>query len=490
VTATRGLPSRKTSETAMLYRILYAAAPPPSDTARLVAIIDRATVWLVGIIAAVATLYLTLGGVRYLLAGGDPQTVAAQRSARLCDRRPGTDHRWHRQVDPGHPAMGSIAGSLLNDVLTWLAEQLGRILDWLWNILSTVVFVSPDVSGLPQIQHATGLSRAVANAAMVLLIAVIGALHVLTGASQRSSYTLRTLGPRFVVAILAANLSTVIVSASIAAANAVTAALTGADFSSQQAIAQIRAHLASIGQHPENLLLEFVLQNCLTVALAALLITWMVRIGQLIIVAGIAPIALLCHTFPATQVVAEGWWRTLAGALITQVLQAVTLTLAWTTLMSPDASLPVIVGLPVDPHGAINLALTAFLTAQVALIPRYVRRTLRAGPGGGSTVGALFRMLVVQQVVGGLRRVGRGRAMAAGGPRSTMGTAVHHHTAGERQVTQLFGENAVQHTHTHEGGSHQYQHHHIHQTPAPKPATWRPSRASSPAGLRLRRSRS
>jgi len=47
----------------MLYRILYAAAPPPSDTARLVATIDRATVWLVGIIA-VATHYLTLGGVR------------------------------------------------------------------------------------------------------------------------------------------------------------------------------------------------------------------------------------------------------------------------------------------------------------------------------------------------------------------------------------------------------------------------------------------
>jgi len=67
----------------MFYRILYAAAPPPSDTARLVAIIDRATVWLVGIIAAIATLYLTLGGVRYLLAGGDPQQVdGAKRSLR------------------------------------------------------------------------------------------------------------------------------------------------------------------------------------------------------------------------------------------------------------------------------------------------------------------------------------------------------------------------------------------------------------------------
>ncbi|NUT37688.1 MAG: hypothetical protein HOV79_31980 [Hamadaea sp.] len=46
-------------------------------------IIDRATGWLVGIVAAVATLYLTLGGMRYLLAGGDPQQVdGAKRSLR------------------------------------------------------------------------------------------------------------------------------------------------------------------------------------------------------------------------------------------------------------------------------------------------------------------------------------------------------------------------------------------------------------------------
>lgn len=65
----------------MWYRIL--AAPPPSETERLVGIIDRATGWLVGIVAAVATLYLTLGGMRYLLAGGDPQQVdGAKRSLR------------------------------------------------------------------------------------------------------------------------------------------------------------------------------------------------------------------------------------------------------------------------------------------------------------------------------------------------------------------------------------------------------------------------
>lgn len=38
-------------------------------------VIDSTTVWLVGILAGLATLMLTVGGVRYLMAGGDPAEV-------------------------------------------------------------------------------------------------------------------------------------------------------------------------------------------------------------------------------------------------------------------------------------------------------------------------------------------------------------------------------------------------------------------------------
>ena len=44
-------------------------------TDRLNSIINNATAWLVGILAAVATLFLTVGGVRYVMAGGDPGEV-------------------------------------------------------------------------------------------------------------------------------------------------------------------------------------------------------------------------------------------------------------------------------------------------------------------------------------------------------------------------------------------------------------------------------
>ena len=38
-------------------------------------VISNTTVWIVGILAGLATLFLTIGGVRYLMAGGDPAEV-------------------------------------------------------------------------------------------------------------------------------------------------------------------------------------------------------------------------------------------------------------------------------------------------------------------------------------------------------------------------------------------------------------------------------
>jgi type IV secretion system pilin len=47
----------------------------PQAVADLPTVINNMTVWITGIIAAVATLFLTIGGARYLMAGGDPAEV-------------------------------------------------------------------------------------------------------------------------------------------------------------------------------------------------------------------------------------------------------------------------------------------------------------------------------------------------------------------------------------------------------------------------------
>ncbi|MEV4201082.1 pilin [Micromonospora globbae] len=60
----------------------YAApTPEPNPTDRLNTILGNATTWLVGILAAVATLFLTVGGVRYVMAGGDPGEIEKAKGA-------------------------------------------------------------------------------------------------------------------------------------------------------------------------------------------------------------------------------------------------------------------------------------------------------------------------------------------------------------------------------------------------------------------------
>jgi hypothetical protein len=53
---------------------LLSAAPAPDILAvkEIKDVIDGLKLWIMGILAAVATLFLVIGGLRYMTAGGDP----------------------------------------------------------------------------------------------------------------------------------------------------------------------------------------------------------------------------------------------------------------------------------------------------------------------------------------------------------------------------------------------------------------------------------
>ncbi|WP_233464077.1 pilin [Nocardia gipuzkoensis] len=62
------------------------AAPPPHADVLAIAsslgeVIDNARNWLVGILAGLATLFLTIAGARYLLGGGDPSEIEKAKTA-------------------------------------------------------------------------------------------------------------------------------------------------------------------------------------------------------------------------------------------------------------------------------------------------------------------------------------------------------------------------------------------------------------------------
>jgi hypothetical protein len=61
---------------------LAAALPvPPLAVATVSQVISNTTLWITGILAGLATLFLVLGGVRYLMAGGDPAEVEKAKTA-------------------------------------------------------------------------------------------------------------------------------------------------------------------------------------------------------------------------------------------------------------------------------------------------------------------------------------------------------------------------------------------------------------------------
>ena len=52
--------------------------PPTGD---LATVIDNAIAWVVGLLVGLATLFLTIGGALYLMAGGDPGQIEKAKTA-------------------------------------------------------------------------------------------------------------------------------------------------------------------------------------------------------------------------------------------------------------------------------------------------------------------------------------------------------------------------------------------------------------------------
>lgn len=68
--------------------VLVSMAPAEAATDQVVAladsvdeVLDNIRTWLMGILAALATVFLTVGGVRYVMAGGNPGEVEKAKSA-------------------------------------------------------------------------------------------------------------------------------------------------------------------------------------------------------------------------------------------------------------------------------------------------------------------------------------------------------------------------------------------------------------------------
>ena len=79
--ALRRLPAVLVLAAALLVIFATPAFAQGTGAPTLSGVIDNLRNWIVGILAGVATLFLTIGGLRYLTAGGDPGQVEKAKTA-------------------------------------------------------------------------------------------------------------------------------------------------------------------------------------------------------------------------------------------------------------------------------------------------------------------------------------------------------------------------------------------------------------------------
>jgi len=286
---------------------------------------------------------------------------------------------------------------VLNKIMEWLVGAVLGVFNTIISMIEHGLLISPDVTGLPQIQALTGTSTWVVDTCFVLVFLAAGALIMVTGGDERSRYTVKDLAPRMVVGFICAHFSTLLVGQAIGLANGLTAGLTSDRVDHTGAMAAIRNQVQAAGASPANALLVVILIAIIAVLLAMTTFGLMVRFGVLLVLAAIAPIALACHALPQTDPVARLWWRSFGGCLLTPALQAFTLQAGATMLLDPNAALPTL-GIPNDPLAMANLFVVLVLLWTTVKIPGLVRQYVIQGGRGNNFLGMIVRVVLVQQI--------------------------------------------------------------------------------------------
>ena len=318
-----------------------------------------------------------------------------------------------------------MADYLVTGIVAWLLTHIGASFAQMWKLLSATVFANPDVTILPQVKSLSDNSLTIVNTCFVLAFLAAGVM-VMGQHTVQTSYGVNELLPRLVIGFIAANFATPLCSQIIRVSNTLTAAVTGGQVDDGAAFNRLLDIMTGASQGHGEAVLLLILVVMVAVLTGMLLVSCVVRLGVLVALVGIAPLALACHATPYTEPAAKLWWRSFAGLLAIVTLQALALHITMVIFWDPHSNMAAL-GLPIDPTGVLNLFIVVCLLFVTIKIPGLMRRFVTQGGGGRNIAGMFLRMVVVQQLTGLLRLPLRGGVMAAAagaaGRRATRGRA-------------------------------------------------------------------
>jgi hypothetical protein len=292
---------------------------------------------------------------------------------------------------PGFPSIGDTINGWFRDLA---ASSLGPLLD----MVARTILATPDLTAATsRVRDLWLVSAGIANTAFVLLVTAGGVL-VMTHETLQTSYGVKEIAPRLVVAFLAANLSLAITAQAIPLANALARALlgTGAD------PAHVQATLRTLALAPLDTSSGLLILIALVIAVMALALvaTYVIRVALLIVLIAGAPLALACHALPKAEGLAYLWWRALAGCFGIQLGQALVLAMAVRVFFQADRAQ--VLGLAGSAH-LVDLIVVGCLLWMLLRIPVWVSRLVFGRQGS-----TLVRLAKSYFLYRGIRSWGQG----------------------------------------------------------------------------------
>jgi hypothetical protein len=196
----------------------------------------------------------------------------------------------------------------INDFLLWVAKTgLQPVLD----TLGQTVLSTPDLTGNAQVKAFWTTSLIAANGIFVLFV-IAGGFIVASRETLQTRYGLKEIAPRVVVAAVAANVSLLVCGKAIEAVNALTAAIAGQGVDGQGAATAIEQILNQpVAGTTPPILFALLILAALAMAIVVVM-TFVLRIAFLVVLVGVAPLALTGHATPLTEGLAYAWWRAFA----------------------------------------------------------------------------------------------------------------------------------------------------------------------------------
>jgi hypothetical protein len=292
-----------------------------------------------------------------------------------------------------------MTNALMNGLVAWLGDLVTNLLTGLLDLLATNVFASPDVTVFAPVRAIADRAALVVGSVYLLAILAAG-IMVMVSSSVQMRYGLKELLPRLVVGFVASAFAVPLCSTLIGVSDAVITAMVGNRALATSAVTTARSHVVSAILNGASPIVAVIIGLLIVVLLFTLLGGFLVRVAVLVVLAGVAPVALACYALPYTQPVAQLWWRSLLGCLAIPTLQAITFSTGVDLLISPGANLPTALGLPGS--DVVTLLLVVVVLWTTLKIPGLVRRYVTRQSAGSA--GLVRRSVAMSTIV---RRLGR-----------------------------------------------------------------------------------